>query len=357
MKGYNPSWLTDNKTLLEKFHEIVQYLIDNPSYKIYQMTVPYMDGTSTYMVSDVIVKEGDTLSAGDVVMFTNSYTAVISNVDEVAEMIGIDNAVSLRGPQGPTGATGPQGPQGPTGTTGPAGPQGPTGTTGPTGPQGTAGLSIYLYDGELSASISAVTLSQINIPAGHTLSVGDILFSTLATSYGAMSIVTDINGIVDFIGVVTGGSGGVTDYDMLTDKPILNANLNGITPIANTYYRHIGGNTENYTRNVIYYYDGTQYHKVPYVEKTPTWSTGTSGSATLPEGGLYLIRRGGYSFVVYWKGSGIGYSPLLVYNATGSYYRVVVSTSGIITIKKGTIVDGTETDDTSTIEFRKIGEV
>ncbi len=48
------------------------------------------------------------------------------------------------GPQGPTGATGPQGPQGPTGATGPQGPQGLTGATGlqgATGPQGPIGLT------------------------------------------------------------------------------------------------------------------------------------------------------------------------------------------------------------------------
>ena len=55
------------------------------------------------------------------------------------------------GPQGPTGATGPQGPRGLTGERGPAGPQGipgergaigpqgPTGATGPAGPQGEDG--------------------------------------------------------------------------------------------------------------------------------------------------------------------------------------------------------------------------
>lgn len=53
--------------------------------------------------------------------------------------------VSIRGPQGETGATGPQGPAGETGATGPqgpqgeTGPQGPQGETGATGPQGPAG--------------------------------------------------------------------------------------------------------------------------------------------------------------------------------------------------------------------------
>ena len=47
--------------------------------------------------------------------------------------------VSIRGPQGETGATGPQGPAGETGATGPEGPQGPQGETGPAGADGAPG--------------------------------------------------------------------------------------------------------------------------------------------------------------------------------------------------------------------------
>jgi hypothetical protein len=47
--------------------------------------------------------------------------------------------VSLIGPQGLIGATGPQGPAGPQGLTGAVGPQGPMGPMGPTGAQGVAG--------------------------------------------------------------------------------------------------------------------------------------------------------------------------------------------------------------------------
>ena len=64
---------------------------------------------------------------------------------------GIPGERGAIGPQGPTGATGPQGPRGLTGERGPAGPQGipgergaigpqgPTGATGPAGPQGEDG--------------------------------------------------------------------------------------------------------------------------------------------------------------------------------------------------------------------------
>lgn len=120
-------------------------------------------------------------------------------------------------------------------------------------------------------------------------------------------------------------------------------------------------NEYNESRTYIYYIPPTVPYETPisfsasFMTVPSTWSTGASGTATLPGGGLYQIRRGGYSFVVYWKGSGLGYSPVLIYNAAGSYYRVVISNSGVITVKSGTIGGGTETEDTSTIEYRKIG--
>lgn len=46
---------------------------------------------------------------------------------------------NIKGPQGETGATGPQGPQGETGATGPQGPAGQNGAQGATGPQGPSG--------------------------------------------------------------------------------------------------------------------------------------------------------------------------------------------------------------------------
>ena len=55
-----------------------------------------------------------------------------------------NNVTVIRGPMGPTGATGPRGligPQGPAGATGPQGPAGATGATGATGPQGPAGAT------------------------------------------------------------------------------------------------------------------------------------------------------------------------------------------------------------------------
>ena len=65
---------------------------------------------------------------------------------------------NVMGPQGPTGATGPQGPQGPQGETGPQGPQGPKGDTGEQGPAGAGPSS--LVNGEGTKSVKSTHASN-----------------------------------------------------------------------------------------------------------------------------------------------------------------------------------------------------
>jgi hypothetical protein len=53
----------------------------------------------------------------------------------------------------------------------------------------------------------------------------------------------------------------IISYNVIGDKPILNTNLIQVTnPIAKTYYRHTGPDTNTYTNGVIYYFDGEQYN-------------------------------------------------------------------------------------------------
>ena len=61
-----------------------------------------------------------------------------------------------------------------------------------------------------------------------------------------------------------GKDGGVTDYNNLTSKPIINQDIlaNGFTPVKNTYYRHTGNTSETYTKGVIYYYDGAVFKAI-----------------------------------------------------------------------------------------------
>ena len=143
---------------------------------------------------------------------------------------------------------------------------------GPTGPQGEAGNATYIYNGLLNASVVDVQVAQITIPTGRTLQVEDILISSYESSVGAMALVVAIaDGVatVDFIGTLQGG--GASDYNVLTNIPVINQDLSaaGFTPVANTYYRHTGATTATFTQGVIYLYD-TAYHKL-----------GESGGATL----------------------------------------------------------------------------
>lgn len=136
MLNYNPSALTDNKTLLEKLNEILLYLEENPCYKIYQTTDSYTVG-GVFSVQNVIMKEGEKLENKDMILFSNGYTGVVTDLTETTYKI--EQAVNLNGPQGKPGPQGPQGPQGEKGDTGPQGPKGEKGDTGPQGPKGDTG--------------------------------------------------------------------------------------------------------------------------------------------------------------------------------------------------------------------------
>lgn len=54
--------------------------------------------------------------------------------------------------------------------------------------------------------------------------------------------------------IIGGGEGGTTNYNELSNKPIINQDLtdSGFTPTANTYYRDT-------STGIIYYYDGSEY--------------------------------------------------------------------------------------------------
>lgn len=100
---YNPSSFATNKTILQAIEELKNYLKDNPCYKIYYVNTPYVVGTTTYNLSDVDDTDG-TMTAFDVVFFTNSYYAKVINVD--TNTFDIDSAVSFKGATGQAGADG-----------------------------------------------------------------------------------------------------------------------------------------------------------------------------------------------------------------------------------------------------------
>ena len=172
MLNYNPSALTDNKTLLEKLNEILLYLEENPCYKIYQTTDSYKVG-SVFSVQNVIIKEGEKLENKDMILFSNGYTGVVTDLTETTYKI--EQAVNLNGPQGKPGPQGPQGPQGEKGDTGPQGPQGEKGDTGPQGPKGDTG--------EIPASLpqEASALKSGNLPTSGWTNVSAPLWQGVAT--------------------------------------------------------------------------------------------------------------------------------------------------------------------------------
>ena len=137
MLNYTPSQLTENKTLLEEFLRIRDYLEANPLYKVYYAGTNYVAGVLTYAMATITLKEGEKLGVGDVVLFSNAYYAKVEDVSEDVTTFTVSQGVNIRGPQGATGATGPQG------ATGATGPQGATGAQGPQGEAGKDGINTW----------------------------------------------------------------------------------------------------------------------------------------------------------------------------------------------------------------------
>lgn len=76
---------------------------------------------------------------------------------------GPQGATGPAGAAGTVGATGPMGPMGPTGAVGPTGPVGPAGVPGPTGPAGSSGFTIHYEYAETDSSVPLHT--TINVDA------------------------------------------------------------------------------------------------------------------------------------------------------------------------------------------------
>lgn len=76
---------------------------------------------------------------------------------------------------------------------------------------------------------------------------------TVSIPYNLEIVGTDTEGLFELVnGYVP--AAGITDYDGLSNVPIVRQNLaqSGFTPVKNTYYIHTGNTNENYTKGVIY---------------------------------------------------------------------------------------------------------
>lgn len=158
MLNYTPSQLTENKTLLEEFLRIRDYLEANPLYKVYYAGTNYVAGVLTYAMGTITLKEGEKLGVGDVVLFSNAYYAKVEDVSEDVTTFTVSQGVNIRGPQGATGATGPQG------ATGATGPQGATGAQGPQGEAGADGSNVWTtyYDTGAVFPNSTIVVSTLD---------------------------------------------------------------------------------------------------------------------------------------------------------------------------------------------------
>lgn len=96
MIGYTPSHLTENEVILEKLNQIIDYLINNPSYQVFAYNGNYVNGTLSYNISNIINSKN--FGIGDVVIFENSYYGVVSGITET--VFSVSKGVAVTGPQG-----------------------------------------------------------------------------------------------------------------------------------------------------------------------------------------------------------------------------------------------------------------
>lgn len=185
MIGYTPSHLTDNEVILEKLNQIIEYLIKNPSYQVYAYNGSFVEGTLTYEIANIT--DSRNINVGDVVIFDNGYYGVISEISKIH--FTLSKGVAPMGTQGP---------------------QGPQGIQGKQGEKGDSGISTYFVDGHMDSETSDVLITDINLPAGRQLQVGDILISSYADTYGECAVVTTIQSrmaLINYIGNLRGKQG------------------------------------------------------------------------------------------------------------------------------------------------------
>lgn len=145
---------------------------------------------------------------------------------------------------------------------------GEKGDVGPQGPEGNGIVEINQTDTEGLVDTYTIVMSngqEVNFtvtngaegpqgPKGDDGEKGTTFIPTISDE-GVLSWTND-GGLEnpEPVTIIGGGEGGTTNYNELSNKPIINQDLtdSGLTPTANTYYRDT--NT-----GIIYYYDGSEY--------------------------------------------------------------------------------------------------
>ena len=101
---YNPSSFATNKTILQAIEELKNYLKDNPCYKVYYANTNYVPGALIYNLS-VVDDPDETMTAGDIVFFNNTYYANVVAVSHDLSTFEIGGAVSFKGDTGANGVS------------------------------------------------------------------------------------------------------------------------------------------------------------------------------------------------------------------------------------------------------------
>ena len=111
------------------------------------------------------------------------------------------------------------------------------------------------------------------------------------------------------------------------------------------------------------YYNAVPTSQGTLMSTPSTWSSGTSGSVTLSESGLYEIKAsvgsGVFSTILNWDGSSICYSSSLGIQDTDaqalSLWHYEVGSTGILSLYKVDSTGSSTIDTTANISYRKIG--
>ena len=197
---YEVSLYKDNSKLTsasDKFKvNAEQVIIDG---EIVETYTPMFDNLLSDLSS--ALQETDNIDI-DVEKVGNTSTVSITKKDGTEESVEIyDGPKGDKGDKGDTGATGPKGDKGDTGEQGPQGIQGERGLQGPQGERGIQGLKGDTGANGLDAKINGV--NTLTIEAGTNITL-------------------DQEGNILTINSTGGGSGGTSNYNVLTNKPTIN---------------------------------------------------------------------------------------------------------------------------------------
>lgn len=188
MIGYTPTQLAENKVILEKLNKIIEYLSLNPSYQVYAYNGGFISGTLTYEIANII--NSSNINIADVVVFSNGYYGVISEITETE--FTITKGISLIGPQGPKGDK---------------------------GDKGDYGNGIYFYFKPIAQDLYQIDMDYVSKPYGRELQNGDILYSVYDATFGNIGWVLEQSGELRmaYVGSLKGprgsdGSSGLSTY-------------------------------------------------------------------------------------------------------------------------------------------------